>query len=326
MFQVALIFTVIADIVLGGRIFCIDNAYLLRMADGANNHVVLSDERIRVEQERIDQEKIAMQQNPGLRVVIQTSTNMHMSATFFDRGSKKLLIVGQGLGFSQEHMLFYARVFYDYDLLIFDYRWRDSIKFVLSGQMLLHPIAHLFEQEKEEVISVVRWGRARKQYEQIIGLGLCYSAYMFLAAQVESKKQGAVLFDALILDSCPVTIADVLLKFSNNPLLIVRPRQTHDPLLFRVLSWTYIPYMLAKFVGLFLPYSAISLCVELGQFPLMFIHGSADRLVPLADFNRLWDSVPSKNKVALITPSAHVMNIENNVIYKLVCDQFALKQ
>lgn len=295
----------------------------VRLSDGTHVPVFFDPEIMRLEEEKIEQAKIAMSSKQGLKLDITTDTDVSISAIYFDRGSNNLLVVGQGIGDPKEHMLFYARIFHDYDVLIFDYRWCNIKNFLFNRATLFHPIESVCVREKEEVLSIVQLGKSLKNYTKVIGLGVCYSAYMFVAAQHESQAQGKALFDALILDSCPFSISDIAKQVCIHPSLVCNPRASPDQgLTQKVLSFTRIHYLVGSIAAFFVPYSTVSMFANLSDIPLLFIHGNKDSLVPLSSFDAIWASVQSKKKMALITPNAHVMNIKNKVIYKLICEQF----
>ena len=300
-----------------------DYKFTLRTAEGTIIPLQSNEELCTSEQIMIDKAKEDMLCCPGKEEILETSQGLSFPATFLDRGSNKLMIIGQGIGEAKERMLFYARIFYDYDILIFDYRWHDFKKFITDLDTLTAPFASLMDATKEEVIAVVERSRQMKHYEKVVGLGVCYSAYTFLAAQVAAQRGGVRLFDALILDSCPASLTDIAERILSNLTLITDPRQAGEPGYLQAL-WrlTHVPQVLAKLVTFFEGYSSLSLCSELVDLPVLFIHGSTDRLVPMTSFEQIWDSLRSKKKMAFITPNEHVMNIEYQTDYKIMCDRF----
>jgi pimeloyl-ACP methyl ester carboxylesterase len=274
---------------------------------------------------QIDKAKVKTDAKSGTDVTIRTvNGRAAIFGTFFDHGSDILIVMGPGFGKPRGTLQYYAQIFQNYDVLIFDYCWRTNIKnFMGSFKSLRAPIAALFDGPWQDVISVVQYGTSHKKYKKVVGLGICYSAYQFLAAEAECQKNQVHLFDALIIDSCPLSTVDVQKQVFRNISLLYNPLQSTEPgWLQYIWGLTRVPGMLAWLSSKFSNYSVLPLCAQIGQIPVLCIHGRADRLVPLESFERMWAAIQSHNKMALITPSSHVLNIRNQAVYKVVCDQF----
>lgn len=297
---------------------------IVRNADGVE-FVVQEDDRIVCQEgENIAFAKKSKKDFEGEFVTIPMPDGNPIQGSFFDRKSDILIVMGPGFGYYRQTLNYYAKIFHNYDVLIFDYRWRSNIQdFLFSMSTLRGPMSALFKNPKDEVASVVRFGRLHKSYKQVIGLGVCYSAFQFLSAQVESNQRNMPLFDKLILDSCPLSTADVEKNLFCNMSLIFKPWQDDKPGFFQSLwTKTCIPDLMSWFFSKISNYSAVPLCQLIGDMPVLCIHGKADRLVPLASFERLWVELKTPNKQALITPNSHVLNIQRQAIYKVVCDRF----
>lgn len=301
----------------------LETTYIVRNIGRGEVAVDPYDARVCQEQVKIDKNKKVMQEQPGVMVTIQTVNGCSVKGTFFDRGSNKLLIMGQAICDPRETMHFYARVFHDYDVLLFDYKWRDIKNFVFNRQTWKYPMRAFFDSTKEEVVSAVQYARSLKKYRKVIGLGICYSAYQFLYAQSDSYKQGVDLFDALILDSCFLSTAEAQRLMLRNIFLPRSLSQSEGSRgLKRFWAATHIPDLLTWLLAKITDYSTLPLCSQIGQIPVLCIYGKADKLVPATSFECIWESLKTPYKMALITPSAHIMNIRNQAIYKVVCDQF----
>jgi hypothetical protein len=305
-------------------VVALDSTCIVRNADGTECVIQANDPLVCREQEKINSAKKCMNRTSQVDVSIPMADGKPIQGSFFDRGSDVLLVIGPGFGFSRKTLHYYAKVFYNYDVLIFDYRWKSCLKdFLCSVKTLKSPMAALFDTPKEEGSAVVQFGRSLKEYKKVVGLGVCYSAYQFLAAQAESTKKQIHVFDKLIIDSCPLSTAEIQKEVLRNVSLMFNPSQDAEPgWLQRVWSMTRIPDMLAWLGANFADYSTEPLCSHIGQIPVLCIQGRADRLVPMDSFERIWASIQTPHKMALITPSSHVMNIRNQAIYKIVCDQF----
>lgn len=162
-----------------------------------------------------------------------TSDNIVMDTVFFNRGSRTLVVVVPGLfrGWSQQ--LPCLKIFDQYDLLMFDqrgagYSGLKSDDPIIKGKDVAS-LGYNCERpyikdlgsylktdtkywgwgdvESEDVRLVIEHYRNQKQqsdqvgYDQVIGVGLCYSAYVFARAQ----SQLPTLFDKLILDGVTET-------------------------------------------------------------------------------------------------------------------------
>lgn len=317
-------FLVLSHIMINTFVVAIDFECRVRNADGTEVVMQPQDPLVCKEQEQIDRTKKSMLQQSGTAVTIQTSSKQPLVGNFFDRGSDILVIVGPGFGKAIETLYLYAGVFYNYDILMFDYRWIHNIKnFVFSNNIFKSPISALFEWSQEDVLNVVQFGRSHKKYKKVVGLGICYSCYQFLAAQAEYTKRSAPLFDALILDSCIMSTEDVQKQIVHNISLLYNPLQADEPgWLQKIWETTGIPDCTARLLSKISYHSTLPLLSQIGNLPVLCIHGRADRLVPMESFAHIWDCVQYPHKEALITPSSHVLNIRNKAVYKIVCDHF----
>jgi hypothetical protein len=305
-------------------VVAIDFECRVRNADGTEVVMHPQDPLVCKEQEQIERTKKSMLQQSGTAVTIQTMSKQPLTGIFFDRESDILLIVGPGFGKPIETLRLYARVFYNYDVLIYDYRWVHDIKsLVFNRNIFKSPTTTLFEWSQEDVQNVVQFGRSYKKYNKVIGLGICFSCYQFLAAQAEYTKRSTPLFDALILDSCILSTEDIQKQILHNISLLYNPLQDDEPgWLQKIWEITGIPDLVTWLLSKISYHSTLPLLSQIGDLPILCIHGRADRLVPLESFERIWDCVQYPHKEALITPSSHVLNICNKAVYKIVCDHF----
>ncbi len=254
---------------------------------------------------------------------IKTCKKITVPYTLYDRGSDTLIIMGQGLSSGREENERYTRIFPTYDIVMFDYRWRDMASYVRRKDTITAPYKELFILEKSEVIHIVDMMRTRKKYSNIIGLGTCYSALTFLDAQQAAAKAGFHLFDRMIFDSCPLSIADIARNVGIDPTLIANPRLSRLPAWVKQLvRGTRVPWLFERITGFVLPSSTTKLLSILPEIPILFIHGRKDQLIPISSFETIWQSAMPKHSLACITPYAHVENTNNERFYNIVCTAF----
>jgi len=254
---------------------------------------------------------------------ITSETGFDIPLTYFDRNSSKLLVVGPGFQNNREMFYFVARLFNEYDVVVFDYRWHELKKFVLQRSTLTHPINELLLKEKEEIITVVRHMKQKKQYATIVGHGICYSTYTLLAAQDEAQQQGEKLFDKLILDSTFYSIPEMVRKIINDPWLIDEPQVNYTSSWFKAfVKYTGLELLIVSLTKLMGYTSVEPLVSRIVDTPILFIHGKEDVLIPLEDqFLNIWEQTQTQ-KYALFTPFPHVKNMRNRGIFKCMCEAF----
>lgn len=262
-----------------------------------------------------------------LDFIFQTPTSKRVPIKLFLRNSNKLLILGPGYRTPKEKYIKYAQVFHDYDVVLFDFEWPCLSN--ITSNFLSAPIDTMFLEHKQVVLSLVNHFKTvpHKPYDQIIGLGTSYSAMVFLEAQYEGQQFKTKVFDKLILDSCPVTLADIVFQVVKRPSLMTgNACVTQKPGFWsNLLEATRIPALCQSIISYPVTTDMCEVIASLdNQLPILFIHGKLDQLVPFSMFNKLWTASVSTRKIALITPLPHAsnLNIQCPGTYKAVCDTF----
>jgi hypothetical protein len=214
-----------------------------------------------------------------------------------------LIVLSLGMGSTFEecehHAKYLAR---QYDVLIFQYRWAP----LNEKELVRHTVNSFFTDNHEEVIAAARLGRLLK-YEQIIGLGECYSGFMFPKAQALCERKGEKLFDKLILDSGMISLENYVRSMIVDPCLMCKPLTGGIPnclkpctKLFCAALTKPVNYLYRDDHGpievmRYLPHISV---------PILFIRGKNDPSISWEDFERAWNSVIAP-KTAFITPFHH---------------------
>jgi hypothetical protein len=257
-------------------------------------------------------------------VTLKTSTGVEFSALFFNRQSDTVLILGQGFPGGKESMLSFAKLFPDYDVIVFDYRWKD-LGYALNPLNLLYPLKRWVYNAREEVEAVLAFLENYKHYRQKIGLAECYSTFLFVLAQAQAQRENRKAFDKLILDSCALSLLKFAERISIDPLLPISPRVGGTPEAIQAfLRSRAIRSVMLKLLHALMPQVTVEgYLAEISNVPLLFIHAQNDLMVPLEHFDQIWSAVQHTPKVALITPYRHADNLRHDKkVYRYVCEQF----
>ena len=261
----------------------------------------------------------------ALHITLHTKSGLEIPALFFDRKSNTALILGQGIPAPKEAMLKYAKLFSNYDIILFDYRWRDSYaSSLLKSLALCSPTQKILLDEEEEILAVIDFVKNRKNYEKIIGLGECYSNFLFAKIQSdEVQKSGKGPFTNLILDSCWHSFKAFAESISSDPYLPIEPQDGGAPWILKKLTNNpIIKWTLLKIVFTFLQNVSIEEYLPNLKIPVLFIYGINDLFILNHHFESLWNTAEQQNRSALITPYKHADNLQNKSVYRFVCEQF----
>lgn len=256
--------------------------------------------------------------------LLKTPLGISVPVTFYDRGSKDLLIFGQGFPGRRESGENIAHLFYNYDVVLFDYRWSRMVNFCVQPSTLLHPIEKFLLEEDEEVRTVTRFITSKKEYAQVIGLAQCYSCFTFAKAQYQEQCAGSSLFTKLIFDSCWYSFYDFGEQILKDPLLLLSPQGGGTPHEIKtILNLTVAQALFQCVMRTVVPNASIDYYLSnLERMPFLFIHGTQDLLVPFTTvFPKIWNSV-SGRKACFITPRTHSKSVEDALLYHFMCDTF----
>ncbi|MCK4517991.1 alpha/beta hydrolase [Candidatus Babeliales bacterium] len=282
----------------------------------------------------------------GTQHTCTTVDNETIEYTYFDRGSDQLIIVGPG--FSNRELMAPFVGMFDCDVVIFDHRGHEykPIKWYNPSTWKLNPIRLFFhlnsrkirlgEVEHNDVISIVTTLKQQKNYAQVCGLGICYSAVMFVKAHAIYKEQtGTNLFDKLICDGIWPSLRKQIERRASNPLTFLpHPYRNfcqgnrHQKLPVNKRWFTPIALKAAEILT-GIPFRKLNLnlldYLHPIDIPVLFFHSKDDKSIPLDEFQSVWNNATqTKQKVALITPN-HLhcrKHLKDKEFYKLICDSF----
>lgn len=264
--------------------------------------------------------------------LIKTSDNIEITYSFFNRRSETLIIVGPGFTNCKEKMAPFAHMFLDHDVILMNFRGHG-----IKKNICFHPLYHIFgvdgcarlgAEEELDVMAIVQHACKQKQYKQVIGLGICFGAFVFAKAQGIAEQHHKKLFDKLILDGCWLSLNNVKQKLFNDPWLIMNPQSGGSSKITRsiskqswfqcTLSWCMSKLFHVEDIEIDLRTYSPFITV-----PILFFYGKDDLLIGRNEFEEIWQTTGSQQKIALITNNPHVHNhLRSKELYSLICELF----
>jgi pimeloyl-ACP methyl ester carboxylesterase len=270
--------------------------------------------------------------NKGTLIDVMTEDNITLGTTFFDRGSKKVLFVGEGFNNEREKMSPFLAMFPDYDIVLFDFRgqgYRDNAwKFSFAEQAfgLNSKLIEFGHKEHKDVFAVVDYYKHKKNYTNVFGLGVCYGAFILMKSQAMREHENLKLFDKLIVDGCWSTLHNVIDKIKDDPKLIDSPQKGgwSSPWFKKPFVRSTLEWLATNVMGLnFATDIAITPFLPDVKIPLLFFYGKDDLMITRDEFEQLWKNVGSTQKTAVITSNPHVINhIKQKELYQVISNHF----
>lgn len=253
--------------------------------------------------------------------------------TYFDRESDKLLVVGEGFTNDREVMSPLIDMFPDHDVILFDYRGQGLKEngFEFSPTKFLFNVncskTGLGAFEDRDVTAVIETMKNKKKYAQIDGIGLCYSALIFVKAAAKKQKNNEKLFDHLILDGCWLSLENFTEKLAQDPKRICSPQYGGWKNNWLIKKLWFQKLFLALGQELFYTqFNKVSILDDLPYITdtaILYIYGKDDLVINRHEFEIMWNATKSKEKTALVTSNPHVRNhLKQKELYKLICDLF----
>jgi pimeloyl-ACP methyl ester carboxylesterase len=282
-----------------------------------------------------------VKKNIGTVITFETCDGKTVTCTYFDRNCNQLIIVGGGFTNAREVMSPFVDMFYNYDILIFDYRGhgyeeKTFLEKLISPPNLIdiifdvnHKETRIGQIEENDVFSIVTGAKTLKSYNQIAGVGICYSALIFTKAESiwQQKHSGEKLFDKLILDGCWLTMENFAEKLAIDPKRIFSPQKGGWEHLWPFKTKTFQKSILSIAQELFdLRFNKLSILDYLPQLknvPILYFYGKHDLVINRQEFEIIWNAINIKEKTGIITSNPHVINhLKQKELYQLICDLF----
>lgn len=255
-------------------------------------------------------------------IMLTTTSGVACPARFFDNNRDRVIVLGQGF-FCDSNVMqdFVSLLGSDFDYITFDYRWKEFASFALNPSTYLRPQQKIFYDEQEEVLAVVRFVKSRKEYREVIGLGQCYSSFLFVVAQAEEQIKGKQLFSRLILDSCWYSLNQFARNVGKDFGLIANPQKGGSFLLQKICASYALESLIAGLIQCLPDVTIQSYAAQLKNIPVLFIHGMNDKLIPIESFTRVWHTVQAP-KSLLLTPHRHADNLQSDGMMIQACQLF----
>lgn len=255
-------------------------------------------------------------------IKLTTTGGLSFTARYFNNNSDKVIVLGQGFPGEMEAMQDFIPFLGDgFDYIAFDYRWKDLFRYVLNPITICRPTQRIFYDEQEEIITVVNFLKSKKNYKEIIGLGQCYSSFLFVVTQAKEQLDGRSLFDRLILESCWYSLKEFALCVGKDPGLVANPQYGGSEFLKWICSSQALYGVVEALTKFFPDINIESYASKLKDTPILFIHGMNDKLISTVSFAQVWNAVSSP-KVALLTPHRHVDNLQHDGVMTHACKTF----
>lgn len=274
----------------------------------------------------------ALSQENIRHMTIETKDCVIVNGYFLDRGSDKLLLIGQGFISPKEALIPFFKLFPDYDIAIIDYRWHQWHKKTILKRLdsLFNTLKKYIYDSKNEVIATVKFLRKQKKYKSVTGIGQCYSALVYAIAQtITYEREGIILFDNIIIDSGFYNTKALLTRIMADPKLCWENKFGGAPFLFKWITNNWpIFYLTSGLARLWLGKDFTQMSMEtylprLRNTKILFIHGAKDLVVPIEDFNLLYCNTRCTPHVGIITPFQHTTNhLTGKEMYAYAVDQF----
>ncbi len=279
----------------------------------------------------------------GKIIPVTTEDGIKLNCTFFDRGenSKKLLIIGGGFTNEREIMIPFVEMFADgYDIVLMEYRGHGlkDFKYFHPATWINGPTKSIFganlsdvrlgAAEEKDVFAVVNEFKNKKNYEKVAGLGVCYSALIFIKSEaVWQQRTGEKLFnDGIIADGCWLSLQNFIEKIAKDPKLILVPQRggwkdkwlVRQPWFENSLTWFAQKLFYTKFNEV----SILDYLPHIKNIPILYFYGKDDLVINRSEFEIIWNATKTQ-KAAIVTSNPHVINhIKQKELYKKCVEDF----
>ncbi len=273
----------------------------------------------------------------GQLVSLMTDDGLEIKCTYFDRGSKNLVVTAAGFTNEREIMAPFVKMFENYDVVIFDYRGHGYEPTYLTApsswvtcDLAMNTFgidsrySRLGAVEERDIAAVVKGFKALKKYEHVYGVSVCFGSVLMLKAQALHPG----LFDRIVVDGCWNSFQKMIDKYRYDLRLLCKPQTGgfKEYWLSQQVWFQDMILWLANNVWDLDIEQDIHLCDYLSQIketPVLFFYGKNDLTVYRNEFEEIWYSLPVQYKAAVVTSNPHVMNqYKQKELYKYVCETF----
>lgn len=262
---------------------------------------------------------------------IKTEDGHSISYSYFNRNSDTVIIIGPGFTNNKEKMAPFVHMFAKYDIVLLNFRGHGH-----SSEIELSPLykfmgirtnTTLGATEEKDVFAVIQKLKKEKEYKQVIGLGICYGAFILAKTEGVAQASGLKAFDKLILDGCWLSLNNFINKIYDDPKLIVNPQTGGAPNwlknLFKKDTTRCVCGWALKKILDFNNNIDIRDYLKHITIPTMLFYGKDDLTISRNDFEQIYNSINSTQKCAIITSNPHVHNhLRSKEFYKMAVDIF----
>lgn len=298
-------------------------------ANGYLNMSPLFDTRLIVDSVKVQKE---FAKDPShSEVIIETEDGQKLSCSYFNRNKNKIVIVGPGFTNGKEKIAPFAHIFNNYDVLLLNFRGHGLLKgFQTSltyNALGVTQEAKLGCIEEKDVFAAIKFANDKKRYKSVIGLGICYGAFIIAKAQAIAQANNLPAFDKIVLDGCWTSLNEFARKVKCDPQIINDPQRGGASCEVKyIFSKEIVSASIINWVERYLKinFNDADLTKIIGQIkcPALFFYGKNDLTIERNQFEALW-SLTTANKLGIITSNPHVRNhLQSKEIYKLVAELF----
>lgn len=255
--------------------------------------------------ENTEIENFWYEKQPQQEWVIQSFDGLNLVATYIPNPKTvgRLVILAHGLGHSREQMIPYARIFMSlgYDVLMPDARaFGDS-----EGHTIGYGWLDRLDYERWITVALNQLG----DDVEIVLMGISMGAATVMATSGEPLPENV---KAIIEDSGYVDLYDE-----------AKYRLTHK---FHLPAYPIMPVanlIANRRAGYAFKDGRILHQVAISGLPILMIHGSRDKTVPVRNAHQLYDQLPQQKELYIDPDAAHVQAIRTHPDrYQEVVDEF----
>lgn len=259
---------------------------------------------------------------------VRTSDGVAITYSFFDNHKKDLVIVGPGFTNDKGKLANLKEILSTCDVAILNFRGHGTRKSLspLYKMLGIGGEVRLGAEEEKDVIAVVN--DARKDHELVIGLGICFGAFVIAKAQALAEQKGEKLFDKIIVDGMWLSLPSFAEKIIADPALIFNPQRGGASFLVKSIFKRPIVQKclfgcIKKGTGVAIEQVDLTDLLQHITIPTLMFYGKDDLTISRAEFEKVFNLLGAHEKAAIVTSNPHVLNhIKSKELYALACQLF----